>query len=220
MAGRGSGGRREEEGSCPYLDLHLDLQVGPVDGEQRAVRAGGAQLPGTVGHVPVGVSQEDQRGEGGDLAGEGALVCRGGHRGLHFICTPTHISLPHFVSGVCSWFTHSTHPHTHLTPTLTPPTPLTPPTLTLTSPTPTLTPPTHVHVHPQYTVGGPVLVQLVPTSHFGLRVEQEVVRKPEDNQWTTATHTANNGFIHIHCTIQHICTNKMLCSLDCLSHMY
>ena len=148
VAGRASGGKREEEGSCPHLDLHLDLQVGPVDGEQRAVRAGGAQLPGTVGHVPVAVSQEDQRGEGGDLAGEGALVCRGGHRGLHFICTPTHISLPHFVSGVCSWFTHPTYPHSH--------------------PTPTLTPPTHVHVHPQYTVGGPVLVQLVPTSHFGL----------------------------------------------------
>ena len=98
------------------------------------------------------------------------------------------------------------------TPTLTPPTP------TLTPPTPTLTPPTHVHVHSQYTVGGPVLVQLVPTSHFGLRVEQEVVKKPEDNQWTTATHTANNSFIHINCTIQHICTNKILCSLACLSH--
>ena len=103
VAGRGSGGRREEEGNCPHLDLHLDLQVGPVDGEQRAVGAGGAQLPGTVGHVPVAVSQEDQRGEGGDLAGEGALVCRGGHRGLHFICTPTHISLPHS--------THITTPH-------------------------------------------------------------------------------------------------------------
>ena len=37
-----------------------------------------AQLPGAVGHVPVAVSQEDQRGEGGDLAGEGALVCRAG----------------------------------------------------------------------------------------------------------------------------------------------
>ena len=121
MAGRASGGKREEEGSCPYLDLHLDLQVGPVDGEQRAVRAGGAQLPGTVGHVPVAVSQEDQRGEGGDLTGEGALVCRGGHRGLHFICTPTHISLPHLVCGVCSWFTHPTHPshstHPHPRPT-------------------------------------------------------------------------------------------------------
>ena len=40
------------EGSCPYLDLHLDLQVGPVDGEQCAVSAGRAQLPGAVGHVP------------------------------------------------------------------------------------------------------------------------------------------------------------------------
>ena len=69
---------REEEVSCPYLDLHLDLQVSPVDGEQCAVRAGGAQLPGAVGHVPVAVSQEDQRGEGGDLAGEGALLCRRG----------------------------------------------------------------------------------------------------------------------------------------------
>ena len=92
----GGGGRREEEGSCPHLDLHLDLQVGPVDGEQRAVRAGGAQLPGTVGHVPVAVSQEDQRGEGGDLAGEGALVCRGGHRGLHFRGRPHMVDLsPH-----------------------------------------------------------------------------------------------------------------------------
>ena len=69
----GEWGRREEEGSCPYFDFHLDLQVGPVDREQRAVRAGGAQLPGTVGHVPVAVSQEDQRGEG-DLAGEIAFV--------------------------------------------------------------------------------------------------------------------------------------------------
>ena len=71
------GGEREEV-SCPSLDLHLDLQVSPVDGEQCAVRAGGAQLPGAVGHVPVAVSQEDQRGEGGDLVGEGALLCRGG----------------------------------------------------------------------------------------------------------------------------------------------
>ena len=95
VAGRGSGWRREEEGSCPYLDLHLDLQVGPVDGEQRAVRAGGAQLPGTVGHVPVAVSQEDQRGEG-DLAGEGALVCRGRHGGLHFRGRPHMVDLsPH-----------------------------------------------------------------------------------------------------------------------------
>ena len=96
---------REEEVSCLYLDLHLDLQVSPVDGEQCAVRAGGAQLPGAVGHVPVAVSQEDQWGEGGDLAGEGALLCRGG--GLHFICTPTHTSLTHFVNGVSSCFTHT-----------------------------------------------------------------------------------------------------------------
>ena len=96
MAGRRSRGRREEEGSCPHLDLHLDLQVGPVDGEQRAVRAGGAQLPGTVGHVPVAVSQEDQRGEGGDLAGEGALVCRGGHSRVHFRGRPHMVDLsPH-----------------------------------------------------------------------------------------------------------------------------
>ena len=97
VAGRGSGGRREE-GSCPYLDLHLDLQVGPVDGEQRAVRAGGAQLPGTVGHVPVAVSQEDQWGERGDLAGEGALVCRGRQRGLHFRGSPHLVDL-HLARG-------------------------------------------------------------------------------------------------------------------------
>ncbi len=53
---------REEEVCCLYLDLHLDLQVSPVDGEQCAVSARGAQLPGAVGHVPVAVSQEDQRG--------------------------------------------------------------------------------------------------------------------------------------------------------------
>ena len=128
VAGRVSGGKREEEGSCPYLDLHLDLQVGPVDGEQHAVRAGGAQLPGTVGHVPVAVSQEDQRGEGGDLAGEGALICRGGHRGLHFICT--HTSHSHTLSVVCA---HGS---------LTQPTPLTPPTPTLTPPMFTSTPST------------------------------------------------------------------------------
>ena len=94
--------------SCPYLDLHLDLQVSPVDGKQCVVRAGGAQLPGAVGHAPVAVSQEDQRGEGGDLAGEGALFCRGGEgRGLHFICTLTHTSLTHFVNGVSLCFTHT-----------------------------------------------------------------------------------------------------------------
>ena len=54
-----SGWRREEEGSCPYLDLHFDLQVSPVDGEQRTVRAGGAYLPGMVGHVPLTVSRRN-----------------------------------------------------------------------------------------------------------------------------------------------------------------
>ena len=84
MSGRSGWG--EEEVSCPYLDLHLDLQVSPVDGEQCAVRAGGAQLPGPVRHVLVAVSQEDQRKEGGDLAGEDAFVSRRGEgRGLHFI---------------------------------------------------------------------------------------------------------------------------------------
>ena len=42
-------------------------------------------------------------------------------------------------------------------------------------------PPTHVVLHPQYAVGCPVLVRWVPTSHFGLRVEQEVIRKPDDS---------------------------------------
>ena len=53
VAGRESGGRREEEGSCPYLDLHIDLKVCPVDDEQCAVRVEGAHLPGMIGHVPV-----------------------------------------------------------------------------------------------------------------------------------------------------------------------
>ena len=83
---------REEEVSCPYLELHLDLQVSPVDGEQCAVRAGGAQLPGTVGHVPVVVSQEDQRREGGDLAGEGALLCRGGEGTAFHLHTHSHLT--------------------------------------------------------------------------------------------------------------------------------
>ena len=120
---------REEEVRYPYLDLHLDLQVSPVDGEQCAVSARGAQLPGAVGHVPVAVSQEDQRGEGGDLAGEGALLCRGAegyctspaqslnhttlHNPLLTSCSvpappiPTHTSLTHFVNGVSSRFTHT-----------------------------------------------------------------------------------------------------------------
>ena len=176
---------REEEVSCPYLDLHLDLQVSPVDGEQCAVRAGGAQLPGAVGHVPVAVSQEDQRGEGGDLAGEGALLCRGGEgRGTAFHLH-THSHLTH---TLCQWCELVFHSHCTSTPwnigippTFIPTHPphSTPPILTSTS---SPVPPTHVDVHPQYAVGGPVLVQWVPTSHFGLRVEQKVVRKPEDQQ--------------------------------------
>ena len=76
--------------------------MSPVDGEQCAVRAVGAQLPGAVGHVPVAVSQDDKRGEGRDLAGEGALVCsRGEGRGTAFhLHTHSH-SLPHFVM-VCA----------------------------------------------------------------------------------------------------------------------
>ena len=99
------------------------------------------------------------------------------------------------------------HPPTHqgaATPTLTP---------SLSLPTPSLLPPppTHVHVHPQYTVGSPILVQWIPTSHFGLRMEQEVVRQPEDNQQITdSTHIANNDSIHIHCTIHHIESNTVL----------
>ena len=86
------------------------------------------------------------------------------------------------------------------------PPPLHPPTFTPTHP-PHPTPPTHVDAHPQYAVGGPVLVQWVPKSHFGLQVEQEVIRKPEDQQWITVT--ANNGLKHIPCTIKHIQTNSV-----------
>ena len=106
----------------------------------------------------------------------------------------------------------------HRNPTSTPPTHLHSHSST-THHTPILTstlspaPPTHVDVHPQYTVGGPVLVQWVPTSHFGLRVEQEVVRKPEDQQWITVT--ANNNLKHIPCTIQHILTNTVLIHTMC-----
>ena len=89
---------REEEVSCSYLDLHFDLQVSPVDGEQCAVRARGVQLPGAVRHVPVAVSQEDQRGEGGDLAGEGALHL---HTHSHLTHTLCHLS------AVSSCFTHT-----------------------------------------------------------------------------------------------------------------
>ena len=79
--------------------------------------------------------------------------------------------------------------------------------------TSTPTPPTYVDGHPQYAVGGPVLVQWVPMSHFGLRVEQEVVRKPEDQQWITVI--ANNGFKHIPCTTQHIQINTVLVHTMC-----
>ena len=107
---------REEEVRCPYLDRHLDLQVSPVDGEQCAVRARGAQLPGAVGHVPVVVNQEDQL-EGGDLAGEGALLCRGGEgRGtalhLHTHSTTHHTTQPHSDLLLCP---RTTHTHSHLT---------------------------------------------------------------------------------------------------------
>ena len=211
----------EEEVSCPYLDLHLDLQVSPVDGEQCAVRAGGAQLPAAVGYVPVAVSQEDQRGEGGDLAGEGALLCRRGEgRGTAFhLHTHSHLTLT-----LCQWCELVFHSHCTSTPwTIGIPLPLHPPTFTPTHPphstppiltsTSSSTPPTHVDVHPQYTVGGPVLVQCIPTSHFGLRGEQEVVRKPEDQQWITVT--ANNGFKHIPCTIPYIQTNTVLVHTMC-----
>ena len=91
---------REVAVSCPYFDLHLDLQVSPVDGEQCAVRAGGAQLPGAVGHVPVVVSQEDQWGEGGDLAGEGYTHLQGrGGEGTAFHLH-THSHLTHILSMV------------------------------------------------------------------------------------------------------------------------
>ena len=132
------------------------------------------------------------------------------------VCTPTHT--------LCQWCELVFHSHCTSTPwTIGIPTPLHPPTFTpihpphstppiLTS-TPSPVPPTHVDVHPQYAVGGPVLVQWVPASHFGLRVEQEVVRKPEDQQWITVT--ANNGFIHIPCTIQHIQTNTVLVHTMC-----
>ena len=132
---------REEEVSCPYLDLHLDLQVSPVDGEQCAVRAGGAQLPAAVGYVPVAVSQEDQRGEGGDLAGEGALLCRRGEgRGTAFhLHTHSHLTLT-----LCQWCELVFHSHCTSTPwTIGIPPPLHPPTSTPTHPPH----PTHVDVH-------------------------------------------------------------------------
>ena len=127
--------------SCPYLDLHLDLQVSPVDGEQCAVRAGGAQLPGAVGHVPVAVSQEDQRGEGGDLAGEGALLCRGGEGTAFHLHTHSHLT-----HTLCQWCELVFHSHCTSTPWIIDiPLPLHP----LTSfPLIHHTIPTHVNVHP------------------------------------------------------------------------
>ena len=103
------------------------------------------------------------------------LICvdQWGYSGLHFICTPTHT--------LCQWYpyvslnTTSLHPMDHHVPL----------SLHLPQSCHTLTPPTHVDVHSQYAVGGPVLVQWVPTSHFRVRVEQEVVKKPEDQQWLT-----------------------------------
>ena len=113
-----------------------------------------------------------------------------------------------------SRLTRPTHPHSH--PTLLP------------SHTHSHAPPTHVHVHPQYTGGGPVLVQWVPTSYFGLQVEQEVVRKPEDKQWITATHTQTimvlNTFIALYNTyklIQCCSTQSVLCrvhGMACSTH--
>ena len=128
-------------------------------------------------------------------AGEGRETAFHLHTHSHLTHTLCHLS------AVRSCFTHTaplllgpkaSHPHsTH------------PPSLPLIHPTP----PTHVDAHPQYAVGGPVLVQWVPTSHFGLQVEQEVIRKPEDQQWITVT--ANNGLKHIPCTIKHIQTNSV-----------
>ena len=91
-------------------------------------------------------------------------------------------------SRACS--TPPIHLHSHSSTTPYPP--------MLTS-TPFPAPPTHVDVHPQYAVGGPVLVQWVPTSHFGLQVEQEVVRKREDQQWITFT---SNALYNIYKLIQ------------------
>ena len=54
------------------------------------------EVPKAVAHVPVVVSQEDQQGEGGDLAGEGALLCRRGEgRGTAFhLHTHSHCITP------------------------------------------------------------------------------------------------------------------------------
>ena len=164
-----------------------------------------------VGHVPLAVGQEDQQGEGGDLAGEGDLLCRRREeRGTAFHLH-THSHLTH---TLCQWCELVFHSHCTSTPwTIDIPLPLHPPTH-LHSHSSTPLPPTHVDVHPQYAVGGPVLVQWVPTSHFGLQVEQEVVRKPEDQQWITVT-ANNNNLKHIPCTIQHIQTNTLLLHTMC-----
>ena len=143
-------------GQLPYLDLHLDLQVSPVDGEQCAVRAGGAQLPGAVGHVPVAVSQEDQRGEGGNLAGEGALLCRRGEgRGTAFHLH-THSHLTH---TLCQWCELVFHSHCTSTPwTIGIPPPLHPPTFISTHPPHS----THVDAHPTHP---PMLTSTSPHPH-------------------------------------------------------
>ena len=125
-----------------------------------------------------------------------AHLCRRGEgRGTAFHLH-THSHLTH---TLCQWCELVFHSHCTSTP------------WTIGIPPPA--PPTHVDIHPQYAVGGPVLVQWVPTSHFGLRVEQEVVRKPEDQQWITVT--ANNNLKHIPCTIQHIQTNTVLAHTMC-----
>ena len=133
-----------------------------------------------------------------------------------------HPLTPH--SPLCQWCELMFHSHCTSTPwNIGIPPPLYPPTFIPTHPphstppiltsTPSPVPPTHVDVHTQYAVGGPVLVQWVPTSHFGLRVEQKVVRKPEDQQWITVT--ANNNLKPIPCTIQHIQTNTVLVHTMC-----
>ena len=107
----GLGGERGG-GQLSLLDLLRDLQVSPVDGEQCAVRGRGAQLPGAVGHVPV--SQEDQWGEGGDLAGEGTLLCRRKEgRGTAFHLH-THSHLTHILCQ--QWCEFVFHSHCTSTP--------------------------------------------------------------------------------------------------------
>ena len=118
--------------SIPAHPTHVDIHSHSHPTHPCAVRAGGAQLPGAVGHVPVAVSQKDQRGEGGELAGEGALLCRRGEgEGLHFICTPTqphHTTRPPLTSvpappipthtslSLCQWCELVFHSHCTSTP--------------------------------------------------------------------------------------------------------